>query len=142
MKRRIADGNLRKIIKDNLPQVHWTSIESALTGSGIPDLHGCLNGIDVWIETKWTASWTVQIRPFQIAWLARRARNGGRGFIAIRRQCVEGPRREAADEFLLYKGEDASSLRAVGIREWSPLVRYGDGPTAWPWPKIERTLFH
>ena len=136
-----ADAGLRGIIRANLPHVHWTPIESALTGSGIPDLHGCFKGVDVWIETKWTAAWTVEIRPFQIAWLARRARNGGRGFIAVRRLCVESIRRSAADELWLYPGESAADLKRLGLKSLKPIICFKGGPSKWPWPFVESLLF-
>jgi hypothetical protein len=142
MKRRAkADADLRRIIRNNLPHVHWTSIESALTGSGIPDLHGCWKGVDAWIETKWTDGWSPKIRPFQISWLARRARSGGRGFIAVRRLCVEGTRRAASDELWLYKGEDAAKLKALGLQGLAPLARFKGGPAKWPWAWIESLIF-
>ena len=137
-----ADAGLRGIIRANLPQVHWTPIESALTGSGIPDLHGCYKGIDVWIETKWTNGWAVEIRSFQISWLARRARSGGRGFIAVRRLCAAGRRRIASDELWIYKGERAADLKQQGLRGLPPLIRFNGGPAGWNWKKLERLFFY
>lgn len=139
-KRRKADAGLRGIIREHLPHVHWTPIESSLMGSGIPDLHGCW-GVDVWIETKWTQGWSPKIRPFQIAWLARRARSGGRGFIAVRRLCASGARRLAADELWLYRGKDAARLRAKGLAGLAPLARFEGGPAKWDWERFERLIF-
>lgn len=79
------DGNLRKLFQSHLPQVHWQSIESGMTGRGIPDLNGCHEASEFWIECKLTKHWSVSIRPEQIAWLSRRCRVGGRAFVAVRR---------------------------------------------------------
>ena len=136
-----ADSGLRNIIRSHTPFVHWTPIESAVTESGIPDLHGCYKGMDAWIETKWTGGWAVEMRIFQISWLARRARSGGRGFIAVRRKCDAGVHRKAADEVWLYRGERAEELGRLGLAGLKPLVRFEGGPAGWDWDRFIRLIF-
>lgn len=128
------DGNLRSLFLKNLPQVHWQSIESGMTGRGIPDTNGCFDGQEFWIEFKETQHWSVSLRPEQIGWLMRRARAGGRVFIAVRR---------AGQELWLLSGNDAIDLKENGLRGCHPnnvLATYGGGPRAWDWNDILTAL--
>src|SRR5215213_7651185 len=83
----MSDGGLGKLIPDHLPQVHFQRIETGGTGRGVPDLNGCWGGTEFWIENKHTAGWCVprdKMRAEQVGWLERRARAGGRVFLAVR----------------------------------------------------------
>ena len=67
---------LRKHIKN----IHFTRIESS-TIQGIPDVHGCGNGMPFWIELKSTADCFPKLSKFQQSWCYEYARHGGRVFI-------------------------------------------------------------
>jgi len=122
------DGNLRKIFRERLPQVHWVSIETGGTGRGIPDSNACYNGSEWWVEFKLTNGWAVNLRPEQIGWLLQRTRAGGRTFIAIRRR---------ADELWLFEGAFARELKDYGLRGAPPPIgRWSGGPSAWDWGQI------
>lgn len=137
------DGGLRKLFQEHLPIVHWQSIETGMTGRGIPDTNGCVDGVEFWIEYKQTSGYTVTLRPEQIAWLLRRERAGGHTFVAVRRKCSAGPRRAAADELWLIPGAMAREARDGGLRpleyDESVLVHHG-GPAAWNWKCVMRML--
>lgn len=140
MKRARADGDLRRLFRERLPHMHWTPIETAATGSGVPDVNCCWRGREFWIEFKFTAGWAVVLRPEQVGWLARRARAGGRAFIAVRRRALAGPRRAAADELWLFAGSQAAALKAGGLGSAEPLAVWAGGPRSWPWAEIELFL--
>lgn len=134
-----TDGGLRPIFRQRLTSVHWQSVETGMTGRGVPDSNGCAAGVEFWVEFKVTVGWAVTLRPEQVAWLMRRARAGGRVFVAVRRRCAAGPRRgPASDELWLLDGSAADVLKASGLRCPDALVLghwYG-GPSRWDWPSV------
>lgn len=118
------DGDLRILFRKHLPKVFWTSVETGATGRGTPDSFGCYEGSMFWIEFKEAKHWKVIIRPEQIAWHLRLARNGGNSWIAIRR---------TSKELWLIRGADvdrASLLAKPGRYYWD------GGPRAWDWDAI------
>jgi hypothetical protein len=134
------DGGLRALFLEHLPVVHWQSIESGITGLGIPDANGCWGGHEWWVEYKQTPEWTCPLRPEQVGWLTRRARAGGRVFVAVRRHCAPRPRTPGYDELWLFPGALARELKDGGIRAVPPLVAAPGGPARWPWDDVLRTL--
>ena len=77
------ESKLWKLVKKNTEKnIHWTRIES-WAGSGIPDLHGISDGIDVWVELKVTQSNHIRLSPFQHSWHFRHTLHGGRAFIML-----------------------------------------------------------
>ena len=114
------DGDLRSIFRRRLPKFHWVSIETGGTGRGIPDAEYCHRGVSGWVEFKVTMAWSVDLRAEQVAWLMRRARAGGRCWVAVRRQSPGGPRRgQPADELWLVSGDNAAALKKEGLNATS-----------------------
>src|SRR5260370_22560220 len=114
---KMSDGGLRKLFQDHLhTDVHWQAIETWSTGQGVPDLNYCFKRCrEGWIENKLTAGYAVDISPQQIAWVERRARMGGRVFVAVRRKNEGRPRRgEPVDELILFTGAHVRSLATLG----------------------------
>jgi hypothetical protein len=139
------DGGLRALFRANLPGFDWTSIESGTTGGGIPDMNYCRDGVEGWCELKQTPGHAVTLRPEQIGWIARRVRNGGRVWIAVRQQCPAGPRREARDALWLVPGRWAKEAKMFGLRGAWVDVAHGvlvqhHGPARWDWQAIARAL--
>ena len=66
------------------PQVHWTRIEN-LVGTGMSDVNGCLNGVEVWIENKLVHGNQITFQPMQPAWIIQRLMHGGRVFVLARK---------------------------------------------------------
>lgn len=138
----MTDGGLPKLISSHIPQAHFQRIESGGVGRGTPDLNGCLEGQEIWVECKHTPGWVVSSfkeRPQQVGWLERRSRAGGRCFIAVR-QTGKG-----RDSLWLLRPEagrlllDGSRLDAI-----HPLVLGGlwtGGPSRWPWEEVREVLF-
>lgn len=139
----MIDGGLRGIFRSHLPELHWNSIETGLTGSGIPDSEYCGRGVAGWIEYKVTDNFKVKVTPktkFQIAWHERRAREGGRSFIAVRRHHSGGPRRGApVDELYVYHGRDVRRVFEEGLR-FLPVLFLSGGPARWSWDAIRKLI--
>ena len=76
-------ANVYTLLKKNLPSVDWQRIEN-LAGTGVPDVNGCYNGTEFWIENKVARSGSFEIRPDQVAWLTRRFNAGGKVFVLVR----------------------------------------------------------
>lgn len=136
------DGGLRKIFREKLPDIDWTSIETGGTGKGIPDSNGCKDGHEFWVEYKLTSAWTVGLEPEQVGWITRRARFGGKVFVAVRRKTTAGPRKgRAVDELWLYRGADARELKTLGIKDGPPPLHVSEGgPAKWNWNAIRLEL--
>jgi hypothetical protein len=127
------DGGLRKLFRKNLPQVHWTTIETGIVQRGVPDMHGTWKRRSFWIENKRARGWEVSLRPAQIGWLMRNARSGGKAFIAVRK----------GDALWLLYGAHARALARGGLQGLPGAALAGHwrgGPARWPWPKLLRLL--
>lgn len=135
------DGGLRDIFRDNLKTFHWQSIESWITGNGIPDSNFCVRGIEGWVEFKKTdANMIASLDPDQVGWHMRRSRAGGRSFFAVRFRHAGGPRKgPSADTLYIYAGRQAKALILEGLRT-QPLAAYSGGPSKWPWERVEKVL--
>ena len=80
------EKNLWALLRDNIKEVHWQRIETGMTGSGVPDVNGCAKGKEFWIELKEVHSGnSLTLRPMQVAWLSKRAMNGGQVFVLARK---------------------------------------------------------
>lgn len=88
-----------KPMRDALPQAMWTRLEN-LVGQGMPDVHGCYQGVDVWIENKLVKGHRIIFQPTQPAWMMKRMAHGGRVYVLARK----------GDDLLLWSGR---SLRAL-----------------------------
>ena len=136
----MIDGGLRPIFGSHLRHFDWQSIESGMTGLGIPDSNYFVDGIEGWIEYKLSTSNKVKLRPEQVGWLTQRSRFGGRVFIAVRSRHAWGPRKGGAvDELFLLFGRDAKEVLIRGLA-FPPLARWTGGQARWDWPDIERRL--
>jgi hypothetical protein len=70
------EGLFYKWLKEEFKDWHFQRIEST-TGPGIPDVHLCANGVELWIELKALKLTNVQIRKYQYSWMQNRANHGG-----------------------------------------------------------------
>lgn len=140
-----TDGGLRAMFRDYFKEAHWQPIEAAAMGQGIPDVEYCFPpGLTGWIENK-KCSGGFRLdhppSPHQIGWLERRARAGGRAFVAVRRTILAGPRRgPAVDELWLFRGTAARNLLTSGLRGAEPLGVWEGGLKGWRWQEIKAFL--
>jgi len=123
-----SESDFRRLFRKFLPQVHWATVESRATESGIPDINGCIAGSEFWLECKLTKAYAVVMRPMQIAWILRRVRHGGKVFIAVRRK------NSKVDELYLIDGAYVKELNEKGLRGIEPIGI--DGPGHWSWSAV------
>lgn len=136
---RKSDDGLRGEFCARLPQVHWVRIETGMTEPGVPDLNGAWQDYEFWVECKSTRGWVVSsFAAAQVGWLERRARAGGRCFVAVRQRNAVGTR----DDLWLF-GHSAARRLIVGERVDEVTPRYGTwkgGPSQWDWPRVLQLL--
>ena len=48
----VTDGNLRQLEMRYIRDCHWQSVETWSTGQGVPDVNGCIDGVEFWVENK------------------------------------------------------------------------------------------
>lgn len=104
------ESNLYARVQKGLPMFHWQRFEDSCS-TGIPDLNGCDDGVEVWIEAKVAdAKGRVDVRPAQIAWLTRRWAAGGLAWLLVERD----------DALRLYRGCDAAdvALSSTAVLPW------------------------
>ena len=83
------EKNLWLLMRSNLPEIHLQRIETGMTGAGVPDVNGCANGKEFWVELKEVHSGNkLTLRPMQISWLAKRASHGGQVFVMARKNDI------------------------------------------------------
>lgn len=101
-------------------------------------------GLEGWVECKATDGWSVSLTEHQSGWLFRRARLGGRAWIAVRRRHGGGPRRgPAVDELWMVPAALAREARREGLRSVMALDgtwRTCGGPARWDWPGVAARL--
>jgi hypothetical protein len=146
------DGGLRGLFRERIPEAHWQSIETGLTGRGVPDSNYCIpawgpagerHAKEGWIEFKKCTSRKIGLRPEQVAWISRRARVGGRVLVAVRLQHDGGPRKgDPVDELWLLEGGGVLDMAQRGLVENAVWVlhRSGGGPAAWDWGRVVQIL--
>lgn len=135
------DGGLRPLFRQRLPDLHWQSIESWMTGSGTPDSNACGDGVEFWAEFKRATANAVPVNVFQVGWHERRRRAGGRTFIVVRLLSEAGPRRgEARDDLFVFRGSDVRAVFLGGLRGADSLYHGEGGPSRWSWEKVRLAL--
>ena len=114
-------------LRSNLPDVHWTRIES-WASQGVPDCNGCYRGKEFWVELKVSRSNRINLSPFQISWHLARNRVNGVTFILI-----SDPDRRLLE---LYEGSKVRELRDIG-RRVTPLLKLS---SPYDWSKLLASL--
>lgn len=137
-----SDGGLRALYRQYLKGWQLTAVESPITSPGVPDTEYCsLLGHTGWIENKKTNAWAVKIRTLQVGWISRRARLGGRVFIAVRRMSKG---KDQADELWIIRGQAVEILADQGLRAVAKedvlLRSYDRGPASWEWDQVAKIL--
>ena len=139
-----SDDGLWPEIRKHIRDVDWQRIETGIIAAGVPDLNGCMESVEAWIELKATDTFSVNnISPHQIGWLEKRARNGGRTFLLTRRRHNGGPRKGlAVDEIWLHRGVDARHVLVDGLKDSvPPLLVCSGGPAKWNWELLKIIIF-
>jgi hypothetical protein len=132
------DGGLHELLRRRLAGWQLTRIES-MAGPGVPDCEYCApGGVSGWLEYKLTATWRVAFRPFQPAWLSRRAQLGGRAAVLVRRTPA-ARKHSHLDELWLVDGKHAFDLQRLGL-DRVPAICAGDAVRRWDWAAVEAFL--
>ena len=74
------ESNLYNLIKTTIKNAHFTRIESH-TLNGIPDLHCAYKGHTFWLELKANNIKNCNLSKYQINWILKHQRHGGKVFI-------------------------------------------------------------
>jgi Holliday junction resolvase len=122
------ESRLWKTLRDGLTDVHWTRIES-WAAPGVPDVNGCAEFGEFWIELKVIKNNRIKLSPHQIAWHTLRTRIGGRSYI-LAREAAKTP-------LILFSGEQAKDLHDKKINEISPMAKI-EHP--YDWARFRKTL--
>ena len=130
------DAGLRRELRKHLSTFQWSHIESPTTAPGAPDTEfAAPGGCTGWVEAKRATAYALRFRPLQVGWISRRARLGGRVFVAVRRLTPKDD-----DELWLYPGARIMELVDVGLRAPHPLGQWTGGPTRWDWGAVAAQL--
>lgn len=124
----MKEACLWQTIARNLKQPHWQRIESGSTARGIPDLNGCLDSQEIWIELK------QESKPpsgFQVNWIAKRARAGGRVWLLTTKK-----RKAQLWGWLFLTPHSSLQVRSRLLE--SPTILH---TAPFPWPLIQNQLF-
>lgn len=133
------DAGLRKLFHDRIGQCHFQSIEIGTLGRGVPDDNYCADGVEGWIEYKFTETHAVGLRPEQVGWILRRMRAGGRVFVVTMRQHGGGVLLgEPVRELWIHEGWDAAAIKAGGLMAAPPVLCLEESP--WDWGAVRRVL--
>ena len=74
------ESNLYSLIKTTIKNAHFTMIES-YTLNGIPDLHCAYKGRTFWLELKTNNIKNCNLSKYQINWILKYQRHGGKVYI-------------------------------------------------------------
>lgn len=121
--------DLWKTLRKNLPQVHWQRIEG-LSMPGIPDVNGCCNGVEVWIELKIVPYYKIDLTMPQCTWLRKRVEAGGHTYVLAERHRI----------IRVWRGIHAFGLRDMGWEVISPEFE-ADLSSDPDWDGLSRILF-
>ena len=119
-------------LKENLKKFHLTRFENWAV-PGVPDVHGCKDGIPFWIELKVTRSNKIKLSPHQIMWNYKYSLYGGRSFIMA----------EHLGQRLLhiFPGSLVHSIASIGSRT-EPHWTVSLDAEPWPGERLEEILLH
>tara|TARA_R100000808_G_scaffold15950_1_gene36337 strand:- start:2026 stop:2421 length:396 start_codon:yes stop_codon:yes gene_type:complete len=122
------ESKLWKSLRDGITDIHWVRIES-WSSPGVPDVNGCAEFGEFWIELKIIKNKRINLSPHQIAWHLIRSRHCGRSFI-LAREAGKAP-------LFLFSGKRAKELADKKIGEIPQITEI-----AYPydWAKLRKAL--
>jgi penicillin-binding protein-related factor A (putative recombinase) len=110
------ESNLYNLIKTTIKNAHFTRIES-YTLNGIPDLYCAYKGHTFWLELKANNIKNCNLSKYQINWILKHQRHGGKVFI-LNKTATQGHLKLYTLEPSLVMREDlATTPDAKGIEE-------------------------
>ena len=106
------ESRLWKALRDGVTGVHWVRVES-WASPGVPDVNGCSDFGEFWIELKVIKNNRIKLSPHQIAWHTLRTRAGGRSYI-LAREAARTP-------LILFSGKQVKDLADLKMDEIPPI---------------------
>lgn len=126
-----TEAILYQLLRHSLPDLDFQRIETEM-GGGVPDT-SYTQGM---CELKKTLGWQLKFRPHQPAWIARRARRGGRVRIVTRQTGMD------RDVLWIHAGSSVLLLEEHGLG--SKLVpclgAWRGGPRSWDWDAVRAAM--
>ena len=126
------ESKLWQMVKKNIPDVHWTRLESWAM-PGVPDVYGIQKGVSVFVELKVTRSNKINLSPFQQNWLYNHYLHGGRSFIML--QHLEQRLLRVFPSSILHSPLRITSEPQLKVSYTGPAA--GDA-----WIRVEQFLLH
>ena len=77
------EAKLWQDVKKALKDAHLVRIENKAC-PGVPDVNGCYDGVEFWIELKVIKGNSLRLSKFQKAWIYERTKFGGKVFVLAR----------------------------------------------------------
>ncbi len=110
------ESNLYNLIKTTIKNVHFTRIES-YTLNGIPDLHCIYKGRTFWIELKANDINNCNLSKYQINWILKYQRQGGKVYILNKTIKQRGLKLYTLSPCAVLREDLATQPNAKGIVE-------------------------
>jgi len=110
------ESNLYNLIKSTVKNAHFTRLESN-TINGIPDLHCAYKGFTFWIEIKANNINNCNLSKYQINWILKHQRHGGKVFILNKTIKQRGLKLYTLEPSLVLREDLATTPDAKGIVE-------------------------
>ena len=122
------EAKLWQDVRKGLKDAHLVRIESRI-GLGIPDVNGCINGKDFWLELKVIKGNSLRLSKFQKAWIYERLRVGGNVFVLARTLSVSALKVFDCRTVVRGSGIPFPVLTLEKPYDWSKLIKLlGSGP--------------
>jgi len=110
------ESNLYNLIKTTIKTAHFTRIES-YTLNGIPDLHCAYKGRTFWLELKANNIKNCNLSKYQINWILKHQRHGGKVFILNKTATQSGLKLYTLPPCAVLREDLATTPDAKGIVE-------------------------
>ena len=124
------ESKLWLTLKENLKGFHLTRFENWVM-PGVPDVHGCKDGISFWIELKVMKGNKINLSPHQIMWNYKYSLHGGRSFIMAQPLGL--------GLLYIFPGSLVHSIASIGSRT-EPKWTFELDP--WPGTQMQELLLH
>ena len=110
------ESNLYNLIKSTIKNAHFTRIES-YTLNGIPDLCCAYKGHTFWLELKANNIKNCNLSKYQINWILKHQRHGGKIFILNKTLEQRGLKLYRLSPCAVLREELATQPNAKGIEQ-------------------------
>ena len=110
------ESNLYNLIKTTIKNAHFTRLESN-TINGIPDVYCAYKGFAFWLEIKSNDIKNCNLSKYQINWILKHQRHGGKVFILNKTATQSGLKLYTLPPCAVLREDLATTPDAKGIVE-------------------------